>query len=158
MFKNYLKIALRHLQKSKLYAFVNILGLAIGITSCLLIGIYIFDELSYDRFHKNADRTVRVTWEYYFGEGDVNKVALTGTKVGPQFQRTFPEVETYARVLKIPRVISYNNQAFDEKNFLYADSSFFSVFSFPLIKGDPATALDAPEKLVITQSAAKKYF
>ena len=158
MFKNYLKIALRHLQKSKLYAFVNILGLAIGITSCLLIGIYIFDELSFDRFHKNADRTVRVTWEYYFGEGDVNQVASTGTKVGPQFQRSFPEVETYVRIIKIPRVISYNNQAFDEKNFLYADSSFFSVFSFPLLKGDPATALDAPEKLVLTQSMAKKYF
>ncbi|HVG42983.1 MAG TPA: ABC transporter permease [Chitinophagaceae bacterium] len=158
MIKNYFKIAFRHLLKSKLYAFVNIIGLAIGITSCLLIGIYIWDELSYDRFHKNADRTVRVTWEYYFGEGETNETANTGTKVGPQFQRTFPEVEAYVRLMKYPRVIAYNNQAFDEKNFLYADSSFFTVFSFPLLKGDAATALDAPDKLVLTQSMAKKYF
>jgi putative ABC transport system permease protein len=158
MIKNYFKIALRHLQKSKLYAFVNIIGLAIGITSCLLIGIYIGDELSYDRFHKNADRTVRITWEYFFGEGEVNKTASTGTKVGPQFLRTFPEVEAYVRLLKYPRVVSYNNEAFHEKNFLYADSSFFNVFSFPLLKGNAATALDAPQKLVLTESMAKKYF
>lgn len=158
MIKNYFKIALRHLLKSKLYAAVNIIGLAIGITSCLLIGIYIADELSYDRFHKNADRIARVTWEYYFGEGEVNKVSTTGTKVGPQFQRTFPEIDAYVRLLKYPRVLTYKSQAFDEKNFLYADSSFFSVFSFPLKKGDAATALDAPQKIVLTESSAKKYF
>jgi putative ABC transport system permease protein len=113
--------------------------------------------LSFDRFHKNADRVVRVTWEYNFGDAE-NKTATTGTKVGPQFQRTFPEVEGYVRTLKFPRVIQYNQKQFDEKNFLYADSTFFSTFSFPLIKGNPATVLDAPEKLVITESMARKYF
>jgi putative ABC transport system permease protein len=157
MIRNYFKVAIRHLQKNKLYAFINVFGLAIGITSCLLIGIYIWHELSYDSFHKNANRIVRVTWEYNFGDAD-NKTATTGTKVGPQFQRTFPEVENYVRTLKYPRVIEYNKKQFDEKNFLYADSAFFSVFSFQLIKGNPATVLDAPEKLVITKSMAKKYF
>lgn len=71
MIRNYFKIAFRHLQKNKLYALVNIVGLAIGITSCLLIGIYIWQELSYDRFHKKADRIARVTWEYNFS--DANK-------------------------------------------------------------------------------------
>ncbi|HYH16563.1 MAG TPA: ABC transporter permease, partial [Flavisolibacter sp.] len=157
MFRNYFKVAVRHLQKNKLYALVNSIGLAIGITSCLLIGIYIWHELSYDAFHEKADRIVRVTWEYNFGDAE-NKTATTGTKVGPQLQRTFPEVENYVRTLKYPRVIEYNKQQFDEKNFLYADSAFFSVFSFPLVKGSPATVLDAPEKLVITQSMARKYF
>lgn len=158
MLKNYLNTAFRHLKKSKLYAFVNIIGLSIGITSCLLIGIYIWDEFSYDRFNNNADRIVRVTWEYNFGEGENNKTSSTGTKVGPEFARRFPETEAYVRLLKYARVIAYGNKMFDEKSFLYADSAFFSVFSFPLLQGDSKTVLDAPDKLVITQSAAKKYF
>ncbi|HZH99822.1 MAG TPA: ABC transporter permease, partial [Flavisolibacter sp.] len=157
MIRNYFKIALRHLQKNRLYAFVNIMGLAVGIASCLLIGIYIWHELSFDKFHKKADRIARVTWEYNFGDV-VTTTASTGTKVGPQFQRTFPEVTDYVRILKFPRVIDYNKVMFEEKQFLYADSSFFTLFSFPLLKGDPATVLDAPEKLVITQTMAKKYF
>ncbi|HEY0041519.1 MAG TPA: ABC transporter permease, partial [Flavisolibacter sp.] len=157
MISNYFKIALRHLKKNKLYAFVNIAGLAIGITSCLLIGIYIFEELSYDRFHAKADRIARVTWQYNFGDAET-KTASTGTKVGPQFQRTFPEVEGYVRLMKYPRVLKYEDKVFEEKNFLYGDSAFFSMFSFPLLKGNPATALDAPEKLVMTQSMAGKYF
>jgi putative ABC transport system permease protein len=157
MLRNYFKIALRHLQKNKLYAFANIVGLSIGIASCLLIGIYIWHELSFDRFHKNADRIARVTWQYNFGDVE-NKIASTGTKVGPEFQRRFPEVQAYARLLKYPRVISYNNQMFDEKKFLYADSAFFSMFSFPLLKGDEKTVLAGPDKIVITRTAAKKYF
>ncbi len=157
MFKNYFKIALRHLQKNKLYSLVNICGLAVGIAGCLLIGMYIWSELSYDKMHKNADRIARVTWEYNFGDA-VNKVATTGTKVGPQLQRSFPEVEAYVRTMKYPRVVGYADKMFEEKNFVYADSAFFSVFSFPLLQGDAATALDAPEKLVLTQSTAKKYF
>lgn len=157
MLRNYFKIALRHLQKNKLYAVVNIFGLAIGIASCLLIGLYIWHELSFDRFHKNADRIVRVTWQYNFGNAE-NNVATTGTKVGPDFQRHFPEVEAYVRLLKYPRVVRYENEMFDEKAFLYADSAFFSVFSFPLLKGDPKTALAGPDKVVLTASAAKKYF
>ena len=157
MLRNHLKIALRHLQKNKLYALVNIVGLAIGIASCLLIGLYIWQELNFDGFHKNADRIARVTWQYNFGDAE-NKVATTGTKVGPEFQRRFPEVQAYARLLKYPRVISYQNAMFDEKNFLYADSAFFSMFSFPLLKGDARTVLAGPDKLVITKTAAKKYF
>ncbi len=108
-------------------------------------------------FIKKADRIARVTWEYNFGNAET-KTASTGTKLGPQFQRTFPEVEAYVRLMKYARVIAYEDKLFDEKAFLYADSAFFSVFSFPLIKGNAATALDAPEKLVITESMAKKYF
>src|SRR5215210_4825172 len=157
MIKNYFRVAWRHLQKSKLYALVNIFGLAVGICSCLLIGIYIWHELSFDRFHKNADRIARITWQYNFGDAE-NKTALTGTRVGPEFTRRFPEAEAYVRTLKYPRVVAYKEKMFDEKNFFYADSAFFSVFSFPLLEGDPKTALNETDKIVLTQSAARKYF
>ncbi|AHM62873.1 hypothetical protein D770_23140 [Flammeovirgaceae bacterium 311] len=157
MIRNYLKIALRHLQKHKLYTTINLLGLSVGITGCLLIGIYVWHELSYDGFHEKADRIVRVTWQYNFGDAETN-TAMTGTRVGPDFVRRFPETEAYVRLMKYPRVIAQEDRMFEEKDFLYADSTFFSVFSFPLLEGNPATVLDAPEKLVITQSMAKKYF
>src|SRR6476661_6289779 len=104
MIRNYFRIAVRYLQKNKLYAFVNIIGLAIGITSCILIGIYVWQELSFDRFHAKADRITRTVWEYNFGD-KTNRVSSTGTKVGPEFQRNFPEVESYVRTLKYPGVI-----------------------------------------------------
>jgi putative ABC transport system permease protein len=151
-----IKLAWRSLKKNKLYAFINILGLTVGIASCLLIGIYIQHELSYDRFHVNADRIVRATMEYKHDV--VRRAAVTGTKPGPQFKRNFPEVKDFVRTFKYPRVVGYNNQLFEEKNFLYADPSFFKVFSFNLIKGDVGTALNAPDKMVITQNTAKKYF
>jgi putative ABC transport system permease protein len=157
MVKNYFKIALRNLRKNKLYSFVNIIGLTTGIVSCILIGLYIGHELSYDRFHKNADRIVRITMEYSNG-GTVGKYAQTGTKVGPQLKRTFPQVVSFARTLRFPRVITYRDKVFDEKNFLYADSSFLGIFSFKLIKGNISTVLNAPHQLVITETMAKKYF
>ena len=157
MFKNYFKIAWRNLKKNKLYSFVNIIGLTIGITSCILISLYIEMELSYDRFHKNAGRIVRITMEYSNG-GTVEKYANTGTKVGPQFKRSFPAVAAFARTFKYPRVISYRDKSFNEKNFLYADSSFFRIFSFRLIRGNSSSALNAPHQLVITENMARKYF
>jgi putative ABC transport system permease protein len=157
MLKNYLKTAIRNLLRNKTYAAVNIGGLALGIAACLLIGVYILHELSFDKFHANANRIARVTMEYNFGDTEV-KTATTGTKVGPEFQRSFPEVKAYARTLKYTRVVSYENNAFEEKKFLYTDSAFLGMFSFPLIAGDAATALNAPDKLVITPSMAKKYF
>jgi putative ABC transport system permease protein len=157
MIRNYFKIALRNLYKNKLYTFVNITGLTIGITSCILIGVYIMHELSFDRFHANADRIARVTMDYNSGDA-VNQVATTGTKVGPEFARSFPEVEAYSRTLKYTRVVGYGDKLFEEENFLYADSAFFPMFSFKITAGNAASALDGPDKLVITQSAAKKYF
>lgn len=157
MIKNYFKIAWRNLRKNRLYAFINIIGLTVGIVSCLLIGIYIKHELSYDRFNKNADRMVRVTMDYFFGDSP-QKIAVTGTKVGPQFKRQFPEVEDFVRLDKIGNVVAYDNKIFDEKNFLYADPSLFSIFSFKLEKGDASTALNSPDKIVVTETTAKKYF
>ena len=157
MFRNYLKVAFRNLYKNKLYSLVNITGLTIGIASCLLIGIYIVHELSYDRFHANAARIVRVTMDYSFGDAPV-QTATTGTKVGPQFKRTFPEIDAYTRTLRISRAVKYEDKLFEEENFLYADSAFLGTFSFPLITGDPVTALNTADKILVTPGIAKKYF
>ncbi|HVV56210.1 MAG TPA: ABC transporter permease, partial [Mucilaginibacter sp.] len=156
MILNYFKIAFRRLQKHKLYTAVNLVGLTIGIASCLLIGLYIINEVSYDRFNKNADRIVRVVMQY--GEGGKQVVAVTGTKVGPQLKRSFPQVQSFVRLINGSAVIKKGDEIFDEKRFLYADSSFLSIFSFPLLRGDTKTALDAPNKVVLSESMAKKYF
>jgi len=157
MFRNYLKTAFRNLRKNKLYSAINIIGLTTGIVCCVLIGLYITNELSYDKFHVNGNRIARITMEYLRG-GAVTTVATTGSKVGPQFKRVFPAVEDYARTLKFRRVVRYENKQFSEKRFLYADASFFKIFSFPLLKGDASDALSTTDKIVVTESAAKKYF
>src|ERR1700744_1387503 len=107
MLKSYFKIAWRNLKKNKLYSLINITGLTVGIISCLLIGVYIKHELSYDRFNTNADKIVRVTMEYNLG-GASQQMAVTGTKVGPQFKRIFPEVADYVRMMKSSRIVGYN--------------------------------------------------
>jgi putative ABC transport system permease protein len=157
MFRNYLKTTFRNLRKNKLYSAINIFGLTVGLTACLLIGVYIMHELSYDKFNINANRIVRATMEYG-SAGTVNKTATTGTRVGPQFKRTFPSIEEYARTFISHNVVKSGDKIFDEPRILYADQAFFKIFSFHIIKGDAATALDAPDKIVITQSMAKKYF
>src|SRR5947207_7570221 len=157
MFRNYLKTAFRNLRKNKLYSAINIFGLTVGLAACLLIGVYINHELSYDKFNVNADRIVRATMEYKFS-GTVNTTATTGTKVGPQFKRIFPSIEEYVRTFISHNVIQTEDKIFDEPRILYADPSFFKIFSFHFIKGNASTALDAPDKIVLSRSMAKKYF
>jgi len=157
MFRNYLKIAFRNLGKSKLYSGINIIGLTVGLAACLLIGVYISHELSYDKFNVNADRIVRVTMEYKNAE-TVNQTATTGTKVGPQFKRTFPAVEEYVRTFLSHGILKYGEKTFDEQRIFFADEPLFKIFSFNMIEGDAATALDAPDKIILTRSMATKYF
>ena len=157
MIKNYLKTAFRNLGKNKLYSGINIIGLTAGLAACLLIGVFIIHELSYDKFNTNADKIVRVTMEYS-NAGTVNYTATTGTKVGPQFKRTFPAVEEFARTFLSHGIIKYGDKVFDEQRVLFADDPFFKIFSFKLVEGDASTALDAPNKIVLTRSMAKKYF
>jgi putative ABC transport system permease protein len=156
MAANFFKITFRHLFKQKGFTFITVIGLTAGLTSCILIGLYVADELSFDRFNTRADRIVRVTWEFSTG-GTVNHFAMTGTKVGPQFKRTFPAVEDFTRTMVYGAIISHGNDHFSEKKFLYADSSFFSVFSFPLLAGDPGS-LRSTDNIILTESAARKYF
>jgi putative ABC transport system permease protein len=157
MFRNHLKTAFRNLGKNKLYSGINVIGLTAGLAACLLIGVFINHELSYDKFNTNADRIVRVTMEYKNAE-TVNKVATTGTKVGPQFKRTFPAIEEYSRAFLSQGIVRYGEKVFDEQRILFADDPFFKIFSFRLLEGNVSSVLDAPQKIVLTASMAKKYF
>ncbi|WCT10540.1 ABC transporter permease [Mucilaginibacter jinjuensis] len=156
MIKNYFKIAWRKLKKNRLYSFVNILGLTAGLASCLLIGLYLYNELTYDNFHQNANRIARVTMEY--NHGSTSKTAVTGSKDGPQLKRMFPEVEDYVRTIRYDGVFNKDGKFFHEDNILYADQPFFKVFSFHLLEGSAAQALSAPDHIVLTSAMAKKYF
>lgn len=157
MIKNYFKIALRNLRKNKLYASINIFGLTIGLTACLLIGLYIANETSYDTFNEKANRIVRTTMEYKLSN-EVNFVASTGTKVGPEFERRFPSVEAYARTYLSGTTVKNNGKAFNESRVLFADPAFFNMFSFQLKDGNADAVLSEPNNVVLTESMAKKYF
>jgi putative ABC transport system permease protein len=154
----YFKIAWRSLAKNKLYNLINIGGLTIGVASCILIGLYVSNELSYDRFHKNAGRIVRVTTEYTVN-GAKSQMGATSSMPGPRLASAFPQIESYVRIRnRDPYVIRYGEKTFVESRFYFADSTFFKIFSFPLTEGNARSALDAPGKIVISQSMERKYF
>ncbi len=159
MIKNYLKIALRSLKKNRTFSFINITGIATGITCCLLMVLYLQHELSFDKFQENGDRIVRVIMEYRFGAGEMTKGNFTSTKVFPAFKRNFPEVADGVRMFDPDRLVKYEEKLFDEKRFLYADSTFFGIFnSFKLLKGTPTQVLKNPKNVVVSASTAIKYF
>jgi putative ABC transport system permease protein len=157
MIRNYFKIAWRNLVRNKAFSFINIAGLAFGLTCCLLLVLYLQHELSYDRFHSKADRIVRVIMDYKIGDGG-SKGNFTSSKVFPEFKRKFPEVVDGVRMSGTQRLIKYQEKIINEKDFLYADSTFFNVFDFKLISGNKEDVLKAPQMAVITKSTARKYF
>ena len=162
MFQNYLKTTLRNLWKHKSFTLINVFGLAAGLTACMLIVLYIQHELSFDQFHQKKQQIVRTIMHYSI-EGTANKTVMTGTKVGPALKRDFAEIDQFVRVAdpafsQQKVVIKKGEQQFNESRFLWADSTFFDVFSFSLLKGDAATALNGTNKVVVTEAMARKYF
>jgi len=159
MFKNYARIAFRSFWKNKTSSLINIFGLTIGLTSCLLIALYIQHELGYDSFQKNGNRIARVIMEYKFdGGGETNKGNFTSVRVATVFKRNFPEVEEAIKMAAYDRVVGYQDRLIDEKKFIYADSGFFKVFSFPLLQGNPLDVLAGPRRIVLTKTTAERYF
>ncbi len=158
MFKNYLKATWRNIGKNKTASFINVFGLTVGITSCLLIALYIQHEVGYDDFQLKGNRMVRVIMEYKFTGAESQKGNYTSVRVAPVFKRNFSEVESAVRMTEAERVVAYKNKLFTEKRFMYADPSFFDLFSFHLMSGNPRTALVSPYNVVLTLSAAHKYF
>ncbi|MGN6355290.1 MAG: ABC transporter permease [Parafilimonas sp.] len=159
MFRNYLKIIFRNFSKNKTFSFINIIGLTIGLTSCLLIALYIQQQLSFDKFQKNGDRIARVIMGYSFEGSDAgNKGNYTSVRVPVVMKQNFPEVKDAVIMTNSKKIIRYNNSLVTENNFMYADSSFFNLFSFDLLEGNKNTALTEPYSVVLTQSSAKKYF
>lgn len=160
MIKNYLKIAYRNLIKHRTNSAVSIVGLSIGIACFLLLATYIFHELRYDDFQENKDRIARVNLMYQSGGGEAVNVAMTPTGLGPVFSREFEEIEKAVRIYfmsgNVP--VKYQDKVLNERGLFFTDSTFFQVFSFPFVVGDPKTALSQPNTIVLDQTTAKKYF
>ncbi|MGD2245630.1 MAG: ABC transporter permease [Candidatus Aminicenantes bacterium] len=158
MIINYIKVALRNFSRQKIYSFINIAGLALGMALCVLIILYIQAELSYDRFHKNSDRIYRVA-EETTRRGSIVSHANIFPIMAPNLVKEFPEISNAVRFDKEQRVlVGANGKIFIEDRFLFADSSMFDVFSFPLLKGNSITALSEPYSLLLTEETAEKYF
>jgi putative ABC transport system permease protein len=158
MIKNYFKTALRNLFKNKFYTFINIIGLAAGLATCLLIFLYVLDELSYDKYNKKAERIFRVNNEIKFG-GNYADLAVAPALMGPTMVKEFPAVQQYTRLRWYGGfLVRKGNQNLREGRVGYGDSTLFDVFTLPMLDGDPKTALKEPHSLVITETIAKKYF
>jgi putative ABC transport system permease protein len=158
MFKNYIKIALRNIKKHKGYSFINIFGLAVGIACCILIFLWIQDEFSYDQFHENGDNLYLVGTHQRLGD-QVSLSSGTPPALGPAFKEEYPEIVNSVRFCNGPHALIF---AYGEKRFREhveaVDGALLEMFTFPLIQGDPKTALTKPYSLVMTERMAQKYF
>lgn len=159
MFENYIKVALRNILKHKFYSAINILGMTIGITACLMIALYIYDELSYDRFHEKAERIYQVGLHGKLGGQDI-RTTSTCPPMAAALVADIPEVETATRLVPAfgQPAFKYGDKIFTEERVFYADSNFFEFFSFKLKAGDVRTALKEPNTVVLTEELAIKYF
>src|ERR1041385_5095741 len=157
MIKNYFKTALRNLWRNKIFSFINISGLSVGLACCMLIFLYTKDEVSYDRFQKSKDDLYRITADEKAPDGNVRTGGSTGMMPGPRFKNSIPEIEEFVRVQDANFNVKGESEVFDQEA-LYVDDNFLSVFSFPLIAGNPKTALSDPHSVVISEDLAKKYF
>jgi putative ABC transport system permease protein len=158
MWKNHFILALRNLLRSKAFSAINILGLAIGIATCLVILLFIRSELGYDSFHEKADRIVRVVFRGSVQGEEMNEAHVM-PPVAEALLADYPEVEeaTRLRLMGFPK-ITYADKSFRNNSAAFADPSFFRVFTFPLIQGSSATALNEPNTVVLTESSAKRIF
>jgi putative ABC transport system permease protein len=159
MLRNYFKIAWRNLSRYKGYTFINIAGLSIGIACCLVIFLFVQDELSYDTFNAKADRTYRIV-NHRVNESSQMDMARTPPAYGPTLKNDFAEVEQVARIFEFgsKQLVAYADKKFFEPDILLADSTFFDVFSFSLIRGNPDQVLRGPNSIVLSETMAHKYF
>lgn len=158
MIKNYIRTAWRNIVREKGFTVINISGLSIGIASCILIMLFVKDELSYDRFHDNSQNIYRVYVEGKFGDNMI-KSPYTSNVMAEAMQEELSDIEVATRFFNVNRrIVKYGDKSFIEKRFFYGDGDFFKVFSFKLIKGNHDDILKKPNTVVITESTAKKYF
>ncbi len=158
MFKNYFKIAVRNIQRHKVFSSINIMGLALGLACCIFIMLWIFDELAYDRFHENSNSIYRVEEEIHYS-GKIFKSMATSPAVAPALKEEFPEIADASRYDPVKNIlVRYEDKMFYEPDIVTAEPSFFNIFSFEFIKGDKNSVLNDPHSVVITQDIAEKYF
>src|SRR3954469_8634484 len=159
MFKNYFKIAWRNTMRHKAYSAINIFGLAIGIAACLLILQYVAFELSYENFQQNKDRIYRVQQDRYDNGKISTQWAAGAFGVGNAFKAAIPEIEDYTKVIQSNKVIAeVKNQPLKIEKVYFTNSSFFNLFTYPLIAGNKNTALKEPFTAAVSESTAKKIF
>src|SRR6478752_717173 len=158
MFQNYFKVAFRNILKHKFYSALNISGLAFGLTACFLIGLYIFDDLSYDIFHKDATHVYRIGLMGRIAGQEIN----TSSSCSPLAQTMVADIPGVEQATRINGegnlVMKFGDKALVEQDVIYADSNFFEFFTFELLEGDAHTALKEPNTLVLTKEAATRYF
>jgi len=158
MLKNLIRHSLSSFKRQRSYIIINILGLSIGIACSLLIAIYVINEASYDKFNTKKDRIYRAILNGKIGGQEVT-TSSSPAIMGSTMLKEFPEIEDFVRMNgNGPTVIEYNNQTFTEEHLVEADSSFFNIFSIPVLRGDPKSVLNAPHKAVLSESTAKKIF
>jgi putative ABC transport system permease protein len=158
MIKNLLKTAIRHISKHPGYSLLNVLGLTLGISCALFLIIYVSDEVSYDRYHKNADRIYRVSSKITEPD-DQFTWNVAQIPFGPQVVQDYPEVQAFVRFINMPRgLYKYEDKEFVEENFYYTDSTLFDIFTYKVLRGEVKSALRDPKKIVLTETVAKRYF
>jgi putative ABC transport system permease protein len=158
MLKNIIKTAIRHIVKHAGYSILNILGLSLGITSALFLVIYVSDEVSYDRYHVNADRIYRVSSKITEPDDQFTWI-VAQLPFAPQVLQDYPEVEAAVRFIDMPRALyKYEDKEFNEANFYFVDSTLFDIFTYKVIKGDVRKALTEPNKIILTEKTAARYF
>lgn len=158
MFQNYLKVAIRNLLKHPVFSGVNILGLTLGIACCMAIGLFVRHELSYDVFHHNSDRIVRICLDAEL-QNKISQYPMIGYEWGPIIAAESPQIEAVSRIFQDQAVqMIVDNERFEETRFVYADSTFFHLFDYEFLAGNPETALLEPNGLVLSEETAKKYF
>jgi len=157
MIWNYFKISFRNLTRNKAFSIINILGLSVGLAASLLIALWVFDELSYDKFNENYDRIYRVERFIHF-EGKIFHVPVCGAVYGKTIKERIPEVEDFTRIYDIELSVWNYKNSNSEEVVKFADTGFFKVFTFPLLRGNPKTALKEPFSVVLTKKAAIAYF
>jgi len=159
MLRNYFTIAVRNLFRHKLYSAINVLGLAIGLACCILIALFVREELSYDQHWKNADTVWRIGREFKRGNGNPSlRLATIAPQAGELLAADFAEIQEAGRIMRTRVLISRGENAYYEPSFGAADNSILSIFDFDFISGDPKTALSEPFQIILTESIARKYF
>jgi putative ABC transport system permease protein len=157
MLQNYLKVAWRNLLKHKSFSLINIMGLAIGIGACMIIFLYVHNEMTYDLYNLKVDRIARVTTTLHTPESDV-ALATCPAPMSDVLRRDFPEVESTVRIQNVDQVIKSGTEVFAESNFFEADQTIFSIFTFDFLAGSADEALKNPKSIVLTETMEKKYF
>lgn len=158
MIKSFFRIAIRNISRNKVFTFINVAGLAVGLAASLLILLWVQDEFSYDKFNTNAENIYRVEEDQLYS-GEIYHVTVTPHPSGPVWKEKIPEIKEQTRINRLPRLLfRQEDKVFFESSVVAADSGLLKMFTFPMLMGDPGTALNSPHSIVLTEKLARKYF